>query len=61
MFTAALFIIANYGNSQDAPQGICLYSYLHLKLTKTLCFYFREEEGGTGSARRRRGKERWHK
>jgi hypothetical protein len=40
--------------------GICLYSYLHLKLTKTLCFSFYllyfffnkigEQEGRTGSA-----------
>jgi hypothetical protein len=44
----------------ETIQGISLYSYLHLKLPKTLCFslyrtYFflqkiGEQEGGTGSA-----------
>jgi hypothetical protein len=45
----------------ETTQGVCLCSYLYLKLTKTscfsnyvLCFFFYkigEQEGGTGSAR----------
>jgi hypothetical protein len=44
----------------EATLGICLYSYLYLKLAKTLflfyyflCFLFNkieEQDGGTGSA-----------
>jgi hypothetical protein len=52
----------------EATLAISLYSYLYLKLAKPvclsyyfLCFLFNiiEEEGGTGSARKGRG--RWHK
>jgi hypothetical protein len=45
----------------ETTQGISLCSYLHLKLPKTPCFsYFlfnkiAEQEGGTGSARRKWG------
>jgi hypothetical protein len=47
----------------EAMLGISLYSYLYLKLAKTLsfllslCFLFnkiREQQGGTGSARKQR-------
>jgi hypothetical protein len=45
----------------ETTQGISLYSYLHLKLAKTLCFsyllcfFFKKigaQEGGTGSSQR---------
>jgi hypothetical protein len=46
----------------ETTQGISQYSYIHLKLAKTLCssyyllcFFFNkigEQEGGTGSAQR---------
>jgi hypothetical protein len=49
----------------EAKQGISLYSYLHLKLAKTLCFSFyllwfffnkiREQEDRTGSAQTQGG------
>jgi hypothetical protein len=49
----------------EAMLGISLYSYLYLKLAKTLCLSYyllcflfnkiREQEGGTGSARKCRG------
>jgi hypothetical protein len=49
----------------ETTVGISLYSYLHLKLAKMLCFSYyllcfffnkiREHEGGTGSAQRRGG------
>jgi hypothetical protein len=57
----------------EKTQGISLYSYLYLKLTKITCFsyYFygffsfykiREQEGRTGSAQRHMGwGERWLK
>jgi hypothetical protein len=50
--------------------GISLYSYLYLKLAKTiclsyyhLCFLFNRirEEGRTGSAWKQEAGERWHK
>jgi hypothetical protein len=44
----------------EAMLGICLYSYLHLKVAKTLCLYYYllcflfnkigEQDGVTGSA-----------
>jgi hypothetical protein len=47
----------------ETTQRISLYSYIHLKLAKMLCFYLTcfffnkigEQEGGTGSAKGRGG------
>jgi hypothetical protein len=57
-------------NLKIATRGLFLYSYLYLKLTKTLCLSYyllwflfnkiREQEGGTGSTWKGGGKQCLH-